>query len=142
MTRTTRCFLAALASASAAIALSAAPLAAQAPADRSDARGSSVDGLSGGRDNTRVQGTVFDSQGKPMSKVEMWVMNDDSPSARMRMRTRSDGDYLVRGLGRLYTVDDVYGIVLRISFETPGYRTVEIRTCYRGRRPRFPARST
>ena len=63
-----------------------------------------------------------------MPKVEMWVMNDDSPADRLRMRTRGSGEYLVRSVGRLYTQDDVYGINLRISFEAPGYRTAEIRT--------------
>jgi len=106
----------------------AGALTAQAPADTSDARGSTLDSTAGGRDNTRVQGTVFDSQGNPMPKVEMWVMNDDSPADRLRMRTRGSGEYLVRSVGRLYTRDDVYGIRLRISFEAPGYRTVEIRT--------------
>lgn len=82
----------------------------------------------GFRDNTRVKGTVFNSQGEPMPMVEMWVMNDNSPADRMRMRTRGSGEYLVRSVGRLYTRDDMSGITLRISFELPGYRSAEIRT--------------
>ena len=68
--RTTDRFLKTLVGALALLAMSVAgPLAAQggSPADRSDARGSSINGAAGGRDNTRVKGVVFDSQGNPYS---------------------------------------------------------------------------
>jgi hypothetical protein len=77
------------------------------------------------RDNTRVGGTVYDSSGKPLADVDIWVANDASPSQRMRTRSRKTGSYLARGLGPLYTERDVLGIVLRVSFELPGHRTVE-----------------
>ena len=77
------------------------------------------------RDNTRVGGTVYDASGKPLPDVDIWVANDASPSQRMRTRTRKTGSYLARGLGPLYTERDVYGVVLRVSFELPGHRLVE-----------------
>jgi hypothetical protein len=77
------------------------------------------------RDNTRVGGTAYDSSGKPLPEVEIWVANDASPSQRMRTRTRKTGSYLARGLGPLYTERDVYGVVLRVSFQLPGYQPVE-----------------
>ncbi|HUP24941.1 MAG TPA: carboxypeptidase-like regulatory domain-containing protein [Thermoanaerobaculia bacterium] len=77
------------------------------------------------RDNTRVGGTVYDASGNPLPEVEIWVANDASPSQRMRTRTRKTGSYLARGLGQLYTERDVYGVVLRLSFELQGHVGVE-----------------
>ena len=77
------------------------------------------------RDNTRVGGIVYDASGKPLPEVDIWVANDASPSQRLRARTRKTGAYLARGLGSLYTERDVYGIVMRVTFELPGYRMVE-----------------
>ena len=56
---------------------------------------------------------------------DIWVANDASPSQRMRARTRKTGSYLARGLGPIYTERDIYGVVLRVSFELPGHRGVE-----------------
>jgi hypothetical protein len=77
------------------------------------------------RDNTRVGGIAYDSSGKPLPDVDIWVANDASPSQRMRTRSRKTGGYLARGLGPLYTEHDIYGVVLRLTFELPGHRMVE-----------------
>ncbi|MEE2775929.1 MAG: carboxypeptidase-like regulatory domain-containing protein [Acidobacteriota bacterium] len=99
---------------------------AQAPAGAGgDSRGDNVEGNIGSRDNTRAYGTVYDPAGKVLGKVDVWVMNDNAPAARMRLKSRPTGSYQVRNVGRLYNQDDIYGIVLRLRFEAPGYRTAE-----------------
>ncbi len=90
-----------------------------------DLRGGDVSVGAGGRDNTRVQGTVFDSSGQPMPEVQIWAQNHNAPADRVRGRTRKTGSYLVRNLIRLYTRDDVYGLTMRMRFEKAGYKTVE-----------------
>lgn len=87
-----------------------------------DSRGWSVDGTVTDRDNTRLNGTVFDPHGKPLSKVEIWVANDLLLTSRLRFRTMGNGEYRVRNLGRIYTEEDVLGIVLRVSFSREGYQ--------------------
>lgn len=87
-----------------------------------DSRGWNVDGRVTDHDNTRLNGTVFDSHGKPLSKVEIWVVNDLLRTSRLRFRTQGNGDYRVRGLGRIYTEEDVLGIVLRLSFSREGFQ--------------------
>jgi hypothetical protein len=77
------------------------------------------------RDNTRVGGTVYDSSGQPLPEVDIWVANDASPSQRMRTRTRKTGSFLARGLGPIYTERDIHGVVMRVSFDRPGHRSVE-----------------
>lgn len=79
------------------------------------------------RDNTRAYGTVFNHQGQPLGKVDIWVMNDNAPADRVRAKNRSTGAFQVRNVGRLFNEDDVFGIILRMRFEAPGYRTVEIK---------------
>ncbi len=88
-----------------------------------DSRGWNVEGSVSDRDNTRVNGTVFDSRGNPLSKVEIWVANDLLLTSRLRFRTMSDGVYRVRNIGRIYTDEDVLGIVLRMSFNREGYQS-------------------
>ena len=78
------------------------------------------------RDNTRVLGTVYDSEGNPQPKVVIWVANNQILSSRVRIRTRSDGSFLVRDIAQLYTQEDVLGIVLRLSFEKEGYEPLEV----------------
>ena len=87
-----------------------------------DSRGSNIVGTVTDRDNTRVNGTVFDPRGKPLSKVEIWVANDLLLTSRLRFRTMGNGDYRVRNLGRIYTQEDVLGILLRLSFDREGYQ--------------------
>lgn len=89
-----------------------------------DLRGGDVTGAVGGRDNTRVFGTILDSSGQPLSDVDIWLQNDNSPAARVRAKGRKTGTYLLRNMGRLYSRDDYEGIVLRITFERQGYRSV------------------
>ena len=91
-----------------------------------DSRGWSVTGRITDRDNTRVAGIVYDPQGNPLPKVEIWVTNHDAPGVRVRLRTKPIGSYLARNLARLYTVDDVFGITLRLSFERDGYQPFEV----------------
>jgi hypothetical protein len=90
-----------------------------------DLRGADVTGGVADRDNTRVHGTIFDSSGDPLTGVQIWVMNDKAPANRVRAKGRKTGSYLVRGLPRLYTRDDVYDIDLRVLFEKDGYQSVE-----------------
>lgn len=89
-----------------------------------DLRGGDVTGAVGGRDNTRVFGTILDSTGEPLPDVDIWLQNDNSPAARVRAKGRKTGTYLLRNMGRLYSRDDFEGIVLRITFERDGYRSV------------------
>ncbi len=77
------------------------------------------------RDNTRTYGTVYDPAGNPMPKVDVWIVNDNAPAHRVRAKTRATGVYQIRNMGPLYNRDDVYGIVLRLSFKTPGYQSAE-----------------
>lgn len=101
-------------------------LAAWAPLGAQDTRGSNIDGAVGDRDNSRVQGTVFDSEGNPMSDVQIWAMNHNSPADRIRARTRKTGTYLLRNFGRIYARDDIYGVTMRVQFERDGYQSVEV----------------
>lgn len=86
--------------------------------------------LTGGvrdRDNTRVTGMVYGPEGEPLTDVDIWVSNDDAPAHRLRAKSRKTGSYLVRNMVRLYTEHNLQGINLRLSFEKPGYQTVETR---------------
>lgn len=105
----------------------AGPLVAQDPGPANvgaDLRGGDVTGAVGGRDNTRVFGIILDSSGQPLSDVDIWLQNDNSPAARVRAKGRKTGTYLLRNMGRLYSRDDYEGIRLRITFERDGYRSV------------------
>ncbi len=92
-----------------------------------DLRGGDVTGAVGGRDNTRVLGTILDSSGNPMSDVDIWYQNDNMPAPRLRAKGRKTGTYLLRNMGRVLSRDDYEGIVLRITFEREGYRSVVAR---------------
>ena len=92
-----------------------------------DLRGGDVTGTAGGRDNTRVFGTILDSSGNPLSDVDIWYQNDNSPAFRLRAKGRKTGSYLLRNMGRLYSREDYEGIVLRLTFERDGYRTNLVR---------------
>ena len=92
-----------------------------------DLRGGDVTGSAGGRDNTRVIGTILDSSGKPMSDVDIWYQNDNMPAPRLRAKGRKTGTYLLRNMGRVYSREDYEGIVLRITFERNGHRSVVAR---------------
>ncbi len=92
-----------------------------------DLRGADVTGAVGGRDNTRVIGTILDSSGNPMSDVDIWYQNDNMPAPRLRAKGRKTGAYLLRNMGRIYSREDYEGIVLRITFERDGYRSVVVR---------------
>lgn len=92
-----------------------------------DLRGGDVTGAVGGRDNTRVIGTILDSSGNPISDVDIWYQNDNMPAPRLRAKGRKTGTYLLRNMGRVYSRDDYEGIVLRITFERDGYRSVVAR---------------
>lgn len=92
-----------------------------------DLRGGDVTGAVGGRDNTRVVGTILDSSGKPLPDVDIWYQNDNMPAPRVRAKGRKTGTYLLRNMGRVYSREDYEGIVLRITFERDGYRSVVAR---------------
>ncbi len=92
-----------------------------------DLRGGDVTGAVGGRDNTRVVGTIFDSSGNPMSDVDIWYQNDNMPAPRLRAKGRKTGAYLLRNMGRVYSREDYEGIRLRITFERDGYKSVVAR---------------
>jgi len=87
-------------------------------------RGVDITGSVTDRDNTRVTGTVYSPEGEPMADVDIWVTNDDAPSERLRLKTRKTGNYLARSLYRIYTERNIEGIMLRLTFEKPGYRSV------------------
>ncbi len=89
-----------------------------------DLRGGDVTGAVGGRDNTRVFGTILDSSGNPLPDVDIWFQNDNSPATRLRAKGRKTGTYLLRNMARIYSREDYEGIVLRITFERDGYRSV------------------
>ena len=105
------------------LVLLATPLVAQDSGQ--DMRGADISGGIGDRDNTRVHGTILGSDGEPMPGVQIWVMNDNAPANRVRANSRKTGTFLVRGLPRLYTRDDVSDITLRVLFEKTGYESVE-----------------
>ena len=110
--------------------LVAAPALAQDPGPVNvggDLRGGDVTGAVGGRDNTRVHGTILDSSGNPLSDVDIWYQNDNSPATRLRAKGRKTGTYLLRNMGRIYSREDYEGIVLRVTFERDGYRSVVAR---------------
>ena len=92
-----------------------------------DLRGGDVTGAVGGRDNTRVVGTILDSSGNPMSDVDIWYQNDNMPAPRLRAKGRKTGTYLLRNMGRVFSREDYEGIVLRITFERDGHRSVVAR---------------
>ncbi len=79
------------------------------------------------QDSTRGGGVIYDSQGNPMPKVEMWIQNDNAPADRARGRSRATGAYLVRGIGRLFTERDMAGIMLRLTFEAEGFESLVLR---------------
>ena len=78
------------------------------------------------RDTTRVGGIIYDSQGNPMPKVELWIQNDNAPADRSRGRSKATGAYLVRGIGRLFTERDLAGIMLRLTYEAEGYEPLTV----------------
>ena len=92
-----------------------------------DLRGGDVTGAVGGRDNTRVIGTILDSSGNPMSDVDIWYQNDNMPAPRLRAKGRKTGTYLLRNMGRIYSREDFEGLVVRITFERDGHRSVVAR---------------
>lgn len=92
-----------------------------------DLRGGDVTGAVGGRDNTRVVGTILDSSGNPMSDVDIWYQNDNMPAPRLRAKGRKTGTFLLRNMGRVFSREDYEGIVLRITFERDGHRSVVAR---------------
>ena len=77
------------------------------------------------QDNTRAYGTVLDSSGSPLANVDIWVSNHNAPANRVRAKNRKTGTFLLRNIGRLYTIDDFGGITLRLLFERDGYRSVQ-----------------
>ncbi len=79
----------------------------------------------GPRDNTRVQGTVFNTAGEVMSDVHIWVTNDAAPANRVRAKTRPTGNYLVRNVASLYQPEDIEGILLRVLFQKEGYEDLQ-----------------
>jgi hypothetical protein len=97
------------------------------PASAQNEGGADITGNITDRDNTRVYGTVYDPDGNPIPKVDVWVTNDRAPANRQRVKSRPTGSYQVRDVTRLYTQDDIYGIVLRLRFEAPGMQTQEIK---------------
>ena len=110
--------------------LLAAPALAQDPGPVNvggDLRGGDVTGAVGGRDNTRVHGTILDSAGNPLSDVDIWYQNDNMPAPKLRAKGRKTGTYLLRNMGRVFSREDYEGIVLRITFERNGYRSVVAR---------------
>ena len=92
-----------------------------------DLRGGDVTGAVGGRDNTRVFGTILDSSGNPLSDVDIWFQNDNMPAPRLRAKGRKTGTYLLRNMGRIFSREDYEGITVRITFERNGYRSVVAR---------------
>ena len=92
-----------------------------------DLRGGDVTGAVGGRDNTRVFGTILDSGGNPLPDVDIWYQNDNMPAPKLRAKGRKTGAYLLRNMGRVYSREDYEGIVLRITFERDGYKSVVAR---------------
>ena len=76
-------------------------------------------------DNTRVTGVVYDPDGQPLNKVNVWLFNDRAPANPLRARTRKSGLFLVRNLTNIYREEDVHGIYLRARFELEGYQPVE-----------------
>ena len=109
-----------------AIAILVSGMAGAQPTADLNSGGWTLEGSITDRDNTRVLGTVYDSEGNPQPKVVIWVANNQILSSRVRIRTRSDGSFLVRDIAQLYTQEDVLGIVLRLSFEKEGYEPLEV----------------
>ena len=89
-----------------------------------DLRGGDVTGAVGGRDNTRVFGTILDSGGNPLPDVDIWFQNDNMPAPRLRAKGRKTGTYLLRNMGRIFSRDDYEGITVRVTFERNGFRSV------------------
>lgn len=89
-----------------------------------DLRGGDVTGAVGGRDNTRVFGTILDSSGNALPDVDIWFQNDNMPAPRLRAKGRKTGTYLLRNMGRIFSRDDYEGITLRVTFERNGFRSV------------------
>jgi hypothetical protein len=88
-------------------------------------RGADITMMVSRPDKTRVSGLVFGSDGAVLNDIDLWVTNDNAPANRIRARTRKNGTFLLRHLDRLFTRDDVEGIVLRVLFEKDGYRSTE-----------------
>ncbi len=93
----------------------------------SDLRGGDVTGSAGGRDNTRIFGTIFDSSGNPLPDVDIWYQNDNMPAPRLRARGRKTGSFLLRNMGRIFSREDYEGLVVRTTFERNGFETVVVR---------------
>ena len=105
--------------------VSASVLAQEGPVNAgADLRGGDVTGAVGGRDNTRVFGTILDSSGNPLPDVDIWFQNDNMPAPRLRAKGRKTGTYLLRNMGRIFSRDDYEGITVRVTFERNGFRSV------------------
>ena len=105
----------------------AVPAAAQDPGPANvgaDLRGGDVTGAVGGRDNTRVFGTILDSSGKPLPDVDIWFQNDNMPAPRLRAKGRKTGTFLLRNMGRIFSREDYEGLTVRVTFERNGFRSV------------------
>ena len=89
-----------------------------------DLRGGDVTGAVGGRDNTRVFGTILDSAGNPLPDVDIWFQNDNMPAPRLRAKGRKTGTFLLRNMGRIFSREDYEGLTVRVTFERDGYRSV------------------
>ncbi len=97
------------------------------PVSAQDSRGGDVTGAVGGRDNTRVFGTILDSSGNPLPDVDIWFQNDNMPAPRLRAKGRKTGAYLLRNMGRIFSREDYEGITVRVTFERNGFRSVVAR---------------
>lgn len=105
----------------------AVPAAAQDPGPANvgaDLRGGDVTGAVGGRDNTRVFGTILDSSGNPLPDVDIWFQNDNMPAPRLRAKGRKTGTFLLRNMGRIFSREDYERLTVRVTFERNGFRSV------------------
>ncbi len=89
-------------------------------------QGAATGGAVGRNNLTRVYGTVFDSSGKPLPDVDIWIANNVAPADRLRSRTRGTGSFNARNLDRVFTERDLGGVDLRLTFELDGYRDFEV----------------
>ncbi len=89
-------------------------------------QGADISGAVNDRDTTRVFGTIYDSSGAALSKVDIRVFNDQAPANEVRTRSRKTGSYVARNFGRLYTERDIYGLQVRVRFESAGFVPAEI----------------
>lgn len=108
------------------------PLSSASAQDRYDPGSEGAADIGGGvnsafteRDNTRVMGTVRDAFGNPINEIEIRVRNNDAPANELIFRTRKTGTYLVRDVSRLWSLENVTGITLRLRFEAVGLEPFE-----------------